>query len=70
MATVNAADKIEFDMIHKSLLRHHSTTLYADIWKIGGNLGLRIGDLLDIKFTDLNLEERTLSLVEGKTKKP
>lgn len=57
-------------MPHKSLLRHQANDLYADTWRIGGNLGLRIGDLLDIKFTDLNLEERTLSLVEGKTKKP
>ncbi|GFO73491.1 hypothetical protein BJAS_P4319 [Bathymodiolus japonicus methanotrophic gill symbiont] len=70
MATVNAADQDEFNMIHKSLLRHHTNSLYADTWKIGGNLGLRIGDLLDIKFADLDLEKRTLSLVEGKTQKP
>ena len=70
MATVNAADQDEFNMIHKSLLMHYTNTIYADIWKIGGNLGLRIGDLLDIKFDDLNLEDRTLSIVEGKTKNP
>jgi len=70
MATVNAADQDEFNMIHKSLLKHFSNDIYADIWKIGGNLGLRIGDLLEIKFNDMDLENRTLSIIEGKTKKP
>mgnify|MGYP000232166040 FL=1 len=70
MATVNAADRDEFNMIHKSLLKHYSNDIYADIWKIGGNLGLRIGDLLNIKFNDMDLENRTLSIIEGKTKKP
>ncbi len=69
MATVNAADRDEFNMIHKSLLKHYSNDIYADIWKIGGNLGLRIGDLLKIQFNDMDLENRTLSIVEEKTKK-
>jgi len=69
MATVNATDRDEFNMIHK-LLEKHYPPLYADVWKIGGNLGLRIGDLLEIKYSDMNLDKRTLSIVEGKTKKP
>jgi len=37
--------------------------------KWGVNLSLRIGDLLTLKYTDLNLEERTLKLTEAKTGK-
>lgn len=53
----------------ETLLRKHSGNLYADIWKVGLNLSLRISDLLSIKFDDLDLERREFSMFEGKTGK-
>lgn len=68
MNTVQAASKSEIDLIHTLLLKKHPK-IYADIWKLGVNLGLRISDLLRLKFSDFNLEERTLFLIEQKTGK-
>jgi integrase len=68
MIAVNAASKAEVEMIH-SVLRKKYSELYADIWKIGVNLSLRIGDLLNLKYTDLNLEQRSVQLTEAKTGK-
>ena len=53
----------------EALLRKHHGELYADIWKIGLNLSLRISDLLAIKFNDLDLDRREFVLLEGKTGK-
>ena len=53
----------------ETLLRKHHTAIYADIWKIGLNLSLRISDLLAIRFGDLDLDRREFDLVEGKTGK-
>ena len=53
----------------ETLLRKHHGNLYADIWKIGLNLSLRISDLLAIRFADLDLDRREYNLVEGKTGK-
>ena len=53
----------------ETLLRKHHGDLYADIWKIGLNLSLRISDLLAIRFADLDLDRREYALVEGKTGK-
>ena len=41
--------------------------VYADVWRIGINLALRIGDLLSLKFSDV--EDDFLELVEQKTGK-
>lgn len=41
--------------------------VYADVWRIGLNMALRISDLLTIKFTDVAGDY--LTLVEGKTGK-
>ena len=68
MNTVNAATKTEIEMMH-TLLRNKFGELYADVWKVGVNLSLRISDLLGLKYGDLNLEERSLKLVEAKTGK-
>jgi len=59
MNTVEAVSKAEVDMIHAALNKKYGQ-LYADIWKVGVNVSLRIGDLLTLKYADLNLEERTL----------
>lgn len=68
MNLVNAANKQEIDLIH-ALLEKQQGQLYADIWKVGVNLSLRISDLLTVRYDDLNLSERSLRLVESKTQK-
>jgi integrase len=68
MNSVNAATKTEIEMMH-AVLNNKFGQLYADIWKVGVNLSLRISDLLTLKYSDLNLEERSLQLVEAKTGK-
>lgn len=68
MNTVNAASKSEIDLIH-ALLNKKYGQLYADIWKIGVNLSLRISDLLTLEYAQLNLAERSLQLTEQKTGK-
>ena len=68
MNVVNAADKEQIALVH-SLLNNKFGQLYADIWKVGVNLSLRISDLLKLKYTDFNLQDRTLTLVESKTGK-
>lgn len=68
MNAVEAASKSEIDMIHAALNKRFGQ-LYSDIWKVGVNLSLRIGDLLSLKYADLNLDERSLKLTEAKTGK-
>ncbi len=68
MNTVNGVSKLEVDMLHAMLTKKYSP-IYADIWKIGVNLSLRIGDLLRLKYEDLNLTERSIRLIEAKTGK-
>jgi integrase len=68
MNIVNAADKNQIALVH-SLLNNKFGQIYSDIWKVGVNLSLRISDLLNLKYTDFNLQERTLSLTESKTGK-
>ena len=68
MNAVDAANKAEIDMMH-AVLANKFGQLYADIWKVGVNLSLRISDLLTLKYADLNLEERSLKLTEAKTGK-
>ena len=68
MNAVEAATKTQIDMMH-TVLTNKFGPLYADIWKVGVNLSLRISDLLKLQYRDLNLEERSLKLVEAKTGK-
>ncbi len=68
MNVVNAATKEQIALVH-SLLNNKFGRIYADIWKVGVNLSLRISDLLNLKYTDFNLQDRTLTLVESKTGK-
>jgi integrase len=65
---VEAASKNEVDMIHAVLTKKFGQ-LYADIWKIGVNLSLRISDLLSLKYADLHINDRSLTLIEQKTGK-
>ena len=68
MNVVNAVDKEQINLIH-SLLNNKFGGIYGDIWKIGVNLSLRIGDLLKLKYSDFNLDDRILKLTESKTVK-
>ena len=68
MNTVDAVDKEQINLIH-SLLNNKFGGIYGDIWKVGVNLSLRISDLLNLKYTDFNLHDRTLNLNESKTGK-
>lgn len=68
MNAVEAANKAEVDLIH-ALLSKKFGQLYADIWKIGVNLSLRISDLLNLSYDNLNLADRSLQLTEQKTGK-
>ena len=68
MNAVDAATKQEVDLIHALLIKRFGQ-LYADIWKVGVNLSLRISDLLKLRYEHLNLNDRLLMLVEQKTGK-
>lgn len=68
MNTVNAASKAEIDLIH-TLLAKKFGQIYADTWKVGVNLSLRISDLLSLRFADLDIDGRKASLIEAKTGK-
>ena len=49
MNVVNAVNKAEIAMMHAVLAKKFGP-LYADIWKVGVNLSLRISDLLTLKY--------------------
>lgn len=53
----------------EALLRNHHGQIYADVWRIGVNLSLRISDLLLVKYADLDTQNRLYTLTEGKTGK-
>jgi len=69
MKTVDACtSKQEIDLVTSMLLKRY-TPIYADIWRIGLNMSLRISDLLRIKYKDLDIPNRSLTLKEAKTGK-
>ena len=51
------------------LLQKYGGDLYRDIWRVGINVSLRISDLLSIRYSDLDLDNRHLQLREMKTGK-
>jgi integrase len=53
----------------EALLKKHHGQIYSDIWKIGLNLSLRISDLRAIRYQDLDMDRKEISLIEGKTGK-
>ncbi len=70
MKTVDAVKSVaEIDRVEQALLHRHGQ-IYADIWRVGVNMALRISDLLAIRYDELDLIEREYLLVEGKTRKP
>lgn len=67
MKEVEAIKDLEtIKLVSHLLVKHHSQQ-FADIWNLGINLALRISDLLELKFEDLNGTH--LKVIEGKTKK-
>ena len=53
----------------EALLRNHHGQIYADIWRIGINMSLRISDLLSVEYAVLDIKNRLYTLIEGKTGK-
>lgn len=69
MRIVEAVSPDEIGLV-TTLLQKRYGQLYADVWKIGLNLSLRISDLLSLRFDQLDTDKRELHLVEQKTGKP
>ena len=69
MKEVEAVKTREEIIMIERLLRTHHGDLYGDVWRIGINLSLRISDLLAIRYTDLDLENRLYTAKESKTSK-
>lgn len=68
MNVVEACNKEEIALVSDMLIKRYPP-IYSDVWRIGLNLTLRIGDLLSIKYKDLDLPKRALTLKEAKTGK-
>lgn len=66
--SVEAVKSFEDRIFVEKQLRKYGD-IYSDIWKLGINVGLRISDLLAIRYQDMDLESRTLHLKEKKTGK-
>jgi len=69
MKVVEAVKTKQEILTVEHLLEKHSGRLYADLWRIGVNMALRISDLLNIKYDELDLENGLFELIEGKTGK-
>ena len=68
MNTVDAVNKDQIALV-RVLMEKRYPRIYSDVWKIGLNMSLRISDLLTIKYKDLDIPNRTLTLREAKTQK-
>ena len=53
----------------EGLLKRRHGQIYADIWRFGLNVALRIGDLRMVTYADLDTQNRLYSLYEEKTDK-
>lgn len=69
MNVVDALAAPDLELVTRLLRKRHGP-LYADIWKVGLNLSLRISDLLALRYDQLDLAGRSLTLIERKTGKP
>jgi integrase len=69
MNSVEACNKSDIEVVH-NLLKRRYKPIYADIWKAGVNMSLRISDLLAIKNKDLDIKKRSLKLIDQKTQRP
>ena len=55
---VAVKSKGEIEAVEILLIKHHGQ-IYADIWRVGLNLSLRISDLVSIRFDDLDIKNRS-----------
>lgn len=69
MNTVEAVKSEDDINLIEDLLKKYHGQLYADLWKIGLNVNLRISDLLKTEYADLDLVKREYILKESKTGK-
>src|SRR5512137_2870228 len=69
MNTVDAISPAEIGMVTMLLMKRYGR-LYTDIWKVGLNLSLRVSYLLSLRYEQLDIENRSLQLIEKKTGKP
>lgn len=68
MKEVDAVRTREDVALVERLLRKHGGDLYGDVWVLGTNTALRIGDLLSLRMDDVR-DQVELTLVEQKTGK-
>lgn len=68
MKEVEAVKNIENIKVISSLLAKHHAQHFADVWDLGINLALRISDLLELEFADL--DGTHIKVIESKTTKP
>ena len=61
--------KGQIEQIKTNLRANSRKNIYADVFELGLQLALRISDLLSIRYDMLDMEGRSLTLREGKTKK-
>ncbi|MEW8359699.1 MAG: tyrosine-type recombinase/integrase [Candidatus Thiodiazotropha sp.] len=69
MNTVEAVKSLEEITTIETSLKKKKGAIYADIWKFGLNVGLRIQDLLSIEYDQIDAKKHTYTLKEGKTRK-
>jgi integrase len=67
MAEVHAVKSKDTISLISHLLEMRFSKQMSIVWQLGINLGLRISDLLSVKFTDI--KDDRLLLIESKTKK-
>ena len=68
MKEVDALTKEQCDAVHAMLVKH-SPPIHADVWRVGLQLGLRISDLLALRFDAIDYDLRRATLRESKTGK-
>lgn len=66
---VQALDTIDDIKRAEKLLLKHGGEIYSQIWVFGVNTGLRISDILKLKFCDIDVETGKVHIKEKKTGK-
>jgi len=69
MNEVEAVKSKNYLITIHTLLKRLWSQDFADIWRLGVNVALRISDLLSIRTENIDLVRQELEVVEGKTKK-
>lgn len=69
MNAVEAVKERDQIIAIETVLKAQHGDIYRDVFKFGLNTAMRITDLLDVKFCDIDYLRRSYTLKEGKTKK-